>query len=452
MNLQCGHKADCDLDTICPECGRSFLTRPYIPYLLIAGILLVIYYLRPYSFKDLISLVFWIVSWFIFTIILRKRPNELRISLMLIIPTMVIWAVTRENPPYYFIRIDRILFVASIILISIPIVGSISLGFQDAVHMNKLNKGSYWIVLSVFISLGLTLLYYSFPTIIDLIPFPDIKNVLNNVYYYLEIIYKYRSALVTIVLGLVTVISISVSLIKELKVKSFNIPNTQSQSNSSPFNVIVKSIENLSIIILGAFRTAGDLVRQILVIIFEEVFALIRDTFIRTVLIILRLVRTSIIISLAIFLYNSVDNIADFIQLLWNSESFWTTSFTGWLSFLIDCTVFFIIIWLMSMITYRKWKEFNSQSFSLSRSFLSFFGSKREVLIAYRSITISTIMYLFFFTLAVLATWLIINPVYYLFNLKYSDPFGFLFAFSVGSIILFGIIKLVFKKSIQNKQ
>lgn len=451
MNLQCGHKADCDLDTICPECGRSFLTRPYIPYLFISGILLVIYYLRPYSFKDLISPVFWIVSWFVLTIILRKRPNELSKALMLIIPTMLIWAITRENPPHYFIGIDRILFIASIILISIPIVGSISLGFQDAVHMSKLNKGSYWIVLSVFISLGLTLLYYSFPTIIDLIPFPDIRDVLDNVYYYLEIIYKYRSALVAIVLGLVTVISISVSLIKELKVKSFNIPNTQSQSNASPFSVIVKSIENLSIIFLGAIRTAGDLVRQILVIIFEEVFALIRDTFMRTVLIILRLVRTTIIIILSIFLYNSIDNIVDLIQMLWNSESFWTTSFTGWFFFLINCIVFFVIIWLMSMITYRKWKEFNGQSFSLSRAFASFFGSKREVLIAYRSITISTIMHLFFFTLAFLATWLIINPVHYLFNLKYPEPLGFLFAFSIGLIILFGIIKLIFNKAIQKK-
>jgi len=443
MKLNCGHTADCDLDTICPKCGRSFMRRPYIPYLLISLSLLIIYYLRPINFEDLLLPVFGIGVWLIIIFILRNRPNELTKALMILIPTMIITSFIDKNAPIYLVDFEKALIIISIVVISIPVVSSINLGFQDAMYLNKLNKGSFWIVLSMFISLGLTILYYTLPIIIELAEIELIKNVLNEIYYYLEIIYKYRSAIVAVILGLVTIVSISASLIKELKVKPFTFPNSKKSTGTSPIDIILTSMENVFKIIGGGIMTAGNLVRQILVIIFEQVFALIRDTIIRTFLILLRLIRTTILVILSVFIYRIIHNIVLFSGELWSSGNLWTSSINGWISFTLNCALLPIVLWLLTMLSYRKWKEFNSSPFSINRTLSSFFGSKTEVLVAYRSLTISIIMNLFFFSLSFLATWLVINPVHYLFYLNYPEPLGFLFILSVSTILIFGIIKLL---------
>jgi hypothetical protein len=445
MNLQCGHYADCDLDTICPKCGRSFLSKLYIPYLTILGVLLVFYYLRPTSFVNLLTPLFWIFSWFLIGSILRNRASELLKALMIIIPTMIIWAITNRSLPSYLEGIKEILFVISTIFLFIPILSSIGLGFKDAVHYNGINKGSYWIVISIFLSIGITLLYFVFPSIVSICQIEALTLVFQNTYDYLELIYKYRSAFVAIVLGLVAAISISISLARELKVKSFNIPNSINEDSLSPFLIIIKSIENLAKIFAEAIKTAGDLARQILVIIFEEIFVLIKDTILRTILILLRLIRVTFIVVSSILLLGVIVSIVDFVDVLWNSGDFWTTSISGWLEFLLSCFIFSVIIWVILMLTYKKWREFNGQSISFRRAFFSLFGSKRDVLVAYRSITISIFMYMFFFSLTFLGAWLIINPVHYLFGLEFPNPIGFLFTFSVGLIVIFGTIKLIFK-------
>jgi hypothetical protein len=447
MNLQCGHNADCDLDTICPKCGRSFLQKLYIPYLTFLGVLLVFYYLRPTSFINLLTPLFCIFSWFLIGSILRNRVNELSKSLMIIIPTMIVVAIAKNDLPQYLESIKNILFILSFVFLSIPILSSIRLGFQDAVHYNGINRGSYWIVFSIFVSIGITLLYFIFPYIIAIIQIEALTIVFQYIYDSLEYIYKYRSAFVAIVLGLVAAISISISFVRELKVTSYNIPNSinENQNNLSPLNIIIISIGNLAKIFAGAIRTAGDLARQILVIIFEEIFVLFKDTFLRTVLILLRMIRVLFIVVSSILLLVAIVRIVVFVDILWNSGDFWTTSLAGWLQFLLWCFIFSVIMWLILMLTYKKWREFNSQAISFRRAFFSFFGSKRDVLVAYRSITISIFMYMFFFALTFLGAWLIINPVQYLFGLEYPNPIGFLFTFSVGLIVIFGIIKLIFK-------
>ena len=447
MNLQCGHNADCDLDTICPKCGRSFLPNLYIPYLTILGVLLVFYYLRPTSFINLLTPLFWFFSWFLIGSILRNRVNELSKALMIIIPTMIIWAIANRGLPQYLEGIKEILFVISSVFLFIPIFSSIGLGFQDAVHFNGINKGSYWIVISIFVSIGITLLYFIFPSIVAICQVEELSIVFQNIYEYLKLIYKYRSAFVAIVLGLVAAISISISLVRELKVKSFSVPNSinENQTNLSLLSIIIISIGDLAKIFTEAIRTAGDLARQILVIIFEEVFVLFKDTFLRTILIFLRLIRVTFIVVSSILLFGAIVSIVDFVDVLWKSGDFWTTSFGGWSEFLLSCIIFGVIIWLILMLTYKKWREFNSQPISLRRTFFSFFGSKRDVLVAYRSITISIFMYMFFFSLAFLGAWLIINPVQYLFGLEFPSPIGFLFTVSVGLIVIFGTIKLIFK-------
>lgn len=447
MNLQCGHNADCDLDTICPKCGRSFLPKLYIPYLTILIILLVFYYLRPISFVNQLTPLFWIFSWFLVGSILRNRVNELSKALMTIIPTMIIWAIANGGLPSYLEEIKEILLVISAIILFIPILSSVGLGFKDAVHYNGINKGSYWIVISIFVSIGITLLYFVFPSIVSICQLEALTLVFQNTYSYLELIYKYRSAFVAIVLGLVAAISISISLVRELKVKSFNIPNSinENETNFSPFSIIIKSAGNLVKIFVEAIKTAGDLARQILVIIFEEIFVLIKDTILRTLLILLRLIRVTLIVVFSILLLGAIVSIVDFVDILWNSGDFWTTSLNGWFKFLLSCFIFAVIIWIILMLTYKKWREFNGQTISFRRAFFSFFGSKRDVLVAYRSITISIFMYIFFFSLTFLGAWLIINPVQYLFGLDYPNPIGFLFTFSVGLIVVFGTIKLFFK-------
>jgi len=267
MNLQCGHNADCDLDTICPKCGRSFLPKLYIPYLTILGVLLLFYYLRPTSFINLLTPLFWIFSWFLIGSILRNRVNELSKALMIIIPTMIIWAIENRGLPQYLEGIKDILLAISIVFLFIPILSSIGLGFKDAIHYNGINKGSYWIVISIFVSIGITLLYFIFPSLIATFQFEVYTTIFQKTYDYLELIYKYRSAFVAVVLGLVAAISISISLVRELKVKTFIIPNSinENQTNLSLLSIILVSIGNLAKIFAGAVRTAGNLARQILV-------------------------------------------------------------------------------------------------------------------------------------------------------------------------------------------
>ncbi|WP_163324148.1 hypothetical protein [Draconibacterium mangrovi] len=420
------------------------MKRPYVPYLIFSLLLLIIYYLRPLNFVDLLLPVFGIGIWLIVIFILRNRPNELTKALMLLIPSMIITSVLIDkNAPQYFMNIEKLLIIVSVLILLIPIISSINLGFKDAVYLNKLNKGSFWIVLSMIVSISLTLLYYSLPIIIGLINHSFIKEVLNKLFYYLEIIYEYRSAIVAVILGLVSIVSISASLIKELKVKPFIFPNSKLHTGASPFEIIINSIENFFKIIGGGILTAGDLVRQILVIIFEQVFSLIKDTIIRTLLIVLRLVRTSILIVLSLLIYRLVYNIVLFTAELWISEDFWTTTVYEWIFFLIYCIFLPIMLWLMTMLSYRKWKEFSSSPFSINTAFSSLFGSKNEVLVSYRSLTISIIMNLFFFSLSFLAAWLVINPVHYLFKLENPSPIGFLFTFSISTILIFGFIKLI---------
>jgi len=172
---------------------------------------------------------------------------------------------------------------------------------------------------------------------------------------------------------------------------------------------------------------------------------LIKDTFLRTVLILLRLIRVTFIVVFSILLLGSIVSIVDFVNMLWNSGDFWTTTISDWLAFLLSCFIFCIIIWVLLMLTYKKWREFNEQALSFRRAFFSLFGSKRDVLVAYRSITISIFMYIFFFSLTFLGAWLIINPVQYLFGLNLPNPIGFLFTFSVSLIVILGTIKLIFK-------
>ncbi|MDR0605800.1 MAG: hypothetical protein LBG80_16020 [Bacteroidales bacterium] len=448
MKLRCGHDTNCNLDTICPKCGKNFFPA-YIPFLFIVVILLAFYYLRPFSFKDLFTPLFWIFSWFLLTIILRHRTRELFNALMLTIPTMLICAITNYNLPDYLTEIREILLVISTIMITIPILSSIGLGFQDAVHLNRLNKGSYLIVITIIISIFITFLHLIFPTIILICKNQRLESAtLQSVYDYFELIYRYRRIFVAFVLGLVSVISISISLIRELKVKSYNIPDTPNniQSNSFIVSIIYTNMGNITKMVTQGIKIVSNLIYQILTIIFDEVFKLIKDTIYRAVLILFRFMRVIFIIVLTFFLSEITNKISYRMEGLWLSGDFWTMDISHWALFLLLCFISCFLLLIISILTYRKWKKITDLSIGFKRIFLFVLYSKDDTL-ACRSVTVSTLMYVFYFLLSFFGAWLIINLIHYMLKLDYANPIGFLFVFSfvfsVGLIVINKILKKI---------
>jgi hypothetical protein len=361
---------------------------------------------------------------------------------------MLIVAIENHDLPEYLTKIREILLVISIIIIAIPILSSINLGFQDAVHLNRLNKGSYWIVISMIISIGITFLYLIFPSIIGICQKQELEStVFQYIYNYLELIYRYRQILVAFVLGLVSVISISISLARELKVKSYNIPNIPNTvPNRSIFFILFTNIGNITKMVIQGIQIVSNLMYQILIIIFEEIFKLIKDTIYRTVLIFFRFLRVTFIIISAALLSVAIEAVSYFVNKLWKSSDFLAIDGADYFLFLLLCVISCFLILTISMLTYRKWKEFTDLSIGFKRIFFSVLGSKDDALVAYRSVTMSIFMYAFYFLLSFFGAWSIINPVHYLLGLKYANPIGFLFVFSAGLIVISGIINWFIKK------
>lgn len=440
MTLQCGHSAATDVDIICPQCGRSFIAYPYIPYLLILGYILLTYYWRKFQFSDLLLPLFIIMLITYFSCILRNRNEELSKTLMLCMPPVFIWIILHGQLPIYIKGIEEIILVLSFIVVVIPIMSSIALGFNDAVNMNGINKGSYWVVISIFISLTITILHFIFPSILALNLPSWISSILSKINNFVEIIYKYRIAFVAIVLCLISIISISVSLIRELRNRRRDHTKPEyNQEYNYPINAFFNSIAD-------AIKTASDFVVQILGIIVEEVFSLFKDTFFRTILILIRLIRPFVLIFLSVILAVSVLKIVGFMGILWNSNGFWSAPFLEWIIFLVFTLLSCVVLWLTMIVAYKKWRDNSKKTITLQDAFVACLGNKTNNEEAYyESITISTYMYIFFYCLTFLGAWLIINLIHHLFGIDYPRPLGIIFCLSIGVVLIMGISRMVSK-------
>lgn len=444
MKLTCGHNSSCELDTICPQCGRSFITMPFMPFAIGVVLVLFIYYSDGFflgTYNEKLTLLFVLFVWYLEICILRMKRTELIANLLISIPVLVI-AFQHISTNFWGVEINSVIIIVAYLLLSIPFALAIFLGLKDAAYYDQLNKGSFWLIISFFVSLVISILYYCFPFIQKLNPFIQLNTTLTNIYYYLDFVFNLRTAIIAVTLGVVTVISISKALLEELHVKKSTTKPTGEISNSS-VDVILVGLSSFFGNVGEAILTVMDLVKQILAIVFLEVFKLIKDSLVRSVLIILRVLRVATLALIVLGIAVTISKIVNYVVLLWVSSSFFSMNIYEWLKFLGLCLLLGISIWLFTMFTYKKWRDYSSFPLGVKRTFITFFGTKNEALIAHRSITISVFMHMFFLGLAFLGAWLIINPTHLILNLNKPAPIGILFCSTIFLTIILGSSLLI---------
>jgi hypothetical protein len=447
MKLQCGHNSSCDLDTICPECGRSFIATPFMPYAVGVIMVLFIYYsdkFIPGSYAEKLSILMVLFVWFLEVCILRKKGTELIANLLISIPVLII-AFQHIIPSGIGSNLKSTIIAFAYLVLSVPFIFAIFLGFKDAIHYDSLNKGSFWLIISLFISILISVLYGIFPVIQKLNPFEDIRETLATMYNYLEVIFNYRTAFVAIILGVVTVFSISGALRSELKVRGVK-KSAIEDPNASAFDVIFVGLSRFFGNLGEAIVTGVDLGRQILAVVFIEVFKLFKDSLIRSLLIMIRVLRVVVLALIVLGIAIVIGKIVSYIETLWQSPTFFTMDITEWGIFFLFCLLFGFAIWIFTMFTYKKWRDYLNFPLGLKRTFISFFGTRDEALTAHRSITISVFMHVFFLSLVFLGAWLIINPTHLILNLDKPNPIGILFCITIMVMIILGSIRMIMKK------
>ncbi|MDA3885880.1 MAG: hypothetical protein PF638_09835 [Candidatus Delongbacteria bacterium] len=445
MKLQCGHLASCDLDTICPECGRSFISTQYFHYAIGVIVILLIYYSDSFlrgSYSDKLTILFVLFVLFVEVCILRKKGFELVTNIFILFPVL---AVSFKQVILFMFgsEIASYLLFFAYFLFGIPFILALIFGFNDAVQYDNLRKGSFWLITSLFITILTSVPYWTIPIVRQLNPLIDTS--LKDIDRYLGLIFYYRSSFMAIVLGFVTVISIASSLKKELNVRKVN-NNIVSMHGLNLIDIIWKGLSGYMSNLLEAILTGLDLGRQILEIIFIEIFFLIKDSITRALLITVRVLRVLFLASIMFGISLSINGVVTNIVKLWSSGNFNTMKYIEWLVFFGFCISLVTMMWLYSMFTYKKWKDHLESPLNIRNSLRIFFGTRLEALTAHRSITLSVLMYSFFFMLTFFGAWIIIIPANFIIKVAKPNPLGVLFFLMLSILIVLGVLKLIQNK------
>lgn len=434
------HLTSIDLDMFCSKCGRMFI-RAYIPYLITVALIIMIFYWHP--IKQPMELLFLGFTYLLLLIVsvLRHRPMELIFSIPTMFPILLIYTIVQPIIEFPFKAYIDIILSISLFLQFISFLFTVVYGFLDAPkysnYYDELHKGTFWIILAFMISLIMYIFELEIHFLISIIPENSYKAFLNKLLTAIQWLSTYRSYFVATVVGLVVIISTAKSLIKELKMPTYERSRIDVDENENVFSRVFKNIAKLFLDIFTAIVVGIQMSIQIMIIIARLIWKIIKDLVIRGLLIIFRFLRFAAITTLTIIFYTYYGKFAVFTDAIWETTSFHGVSIGEWKTGGLSLIFFVLSMFGILMFSYKKWNFFEPELVKVNQSFGLLFGKWDEMQLSGKSITLSIVMYMFYITLAFLGAWTFINAAQFLLSHNW-DTVGILFVSMIGLIVILG--------------
>lgn len=388
---RCGHEND-ELNLICNDCGRFFIKWPFIPLIVsILSIVLVYYFSDSYLnsfilYFDIVVIVF-IIS------ILRRKVAQLWYILLIIPSSFYLSIISNENVRNNLNQVEGIVFKAiALSLLIIAMLISIYFGINDAVVYQNLNKGSFWVIISLLLSLLFTLVYYLIPLFFKENIFESNTYLAKQVLYYLKIVYQIRFFIVASIFVVTILVSTAIAFKRKLNTSMFSDP----------------------------IRKSFHMITQFVAILANEVYKTFKFTLIRLMLILFRLVKFAIITSFTILLSYFLFFLSNYLNLLINTYEFWGLSFVDYLILIFLIILSFLVTMLITVASYSKQSFTHTNILSILTQVLFIEWDR------FKNLFVSTLYYTFFITLSFLFAWLIITLLYFIFDINRPSPVGFL--------------------------
>lgn len=409
--FKCGHSFDCDLDTICPICVDSFM-RYYkkFVFLLITSVLLFIYFIVSPSYATLFVPLFILLALLHIAIVLRNRKKELLIAFLLVIPTMILTLMEvadNNNFVNTFLFDVEIFTTVSSIIIAVPILFILILGIRDASNIQTIkHKGSLWVVILFTIFAFLTFAYHIIQSILSIVHIPvDQSNIINptiiNQFYFVG------SNILFILIIAVFLISIIKALSSKFLRKKTELPKYSAKNKNIIF-VSLQGILNILIASYQAVKIGFYFVSQLVSKIFIELWQFFKDIVRRLCLMISRIIRAILIVSMTIIFTFSFYRLAEYTDVIWNSKTIFIFDDNfEWLILISILFVFCLSFSLLEFALINKWEKVDDHKMSIYTFFKTLIGT--DTLIHIRSLLLSFIIYSFLILLSFFVVWTIIH-------------------------------------------
>ena len=447
ITFPCNHQSENDLDTICPTCGRNYLSEPATFYIASALSILFTYFILTEVMQAGLLLMLSLFTIFLIGSILRKRKLEFFALCLILLPTFYLGFKSHLFELFNYDLLEGIEYI-SIFVLSLPYGYAIILGFIDAAKNHNLESGSFWLILVAFIGLLLTALHLTLPVLIESNILNEIDDTLVMIQTVVSKVYSYRNSALIVLTCLITFGSIISAMYESLIIRKQKLPNKDVSENSNPISALLIGIIRVIQTFLEAIITTFNLAYQILAIAIIEVFTIIKNSLIRSILIILRLTKIIALTGVSFLLVDLLIKVSSLIELLWSSSEFIPMSGSKYGLLFLYILLSSLLICLLAIVANRKFRDRLIVSTDLRNTLVSYLGTKDSILISYRSVLVSVFTFEFLYSLTLLGAWIIILGFH--FATGKNAPTGILLALTVALSIIAGVTYYL-KETLTNK-
>ena len=447
--LRCGCEKSTDLDVFCMKCIKGVS-----PVALFSGIaffaLFVVYLLTciiypGYSTSFYVFAILGVLFCVIIISVLKVRPLEMLMFLAAFLSVYAFCIINHSECPSIIIEVRSKIETIGLVAISAPIVLAIIFGFIDASKYQKYGNGSLWIV-----SWGLFILLLSLISFVsEQIPFLDTNEgtFFDIVPFANWFLIYYKTVYAFLIL-----IAIFYSLIKTFEYNEKFTDKSESNNTSTSNND--RLLNTLLAIFYKAPKTGfeffGRAISRFFSLTLVALINLLANTAIRTFLLVVRLLKTALVIFLCyVLLYSISEYSSEYIATLWSYNNTGEIFSSRWyyLISIVFIILSFLGIELVLILSSRKYRTGGSNEEPISIDFLkkAFLSSliKPEV----TSISYTTAWYLCGTVIAFWFNWACI----FILRLSPADnlPLGGLMFYGTSILI---IITLVVCYNIEKKK
>jgi hypothetical protein len=438
INFPCSYKDDghvsrCDIDTICPKCNSYYRKDAIYIFCLIPILIVGIFYFerikRDYlpTLTGTLFVTLFILSLSFIGSILRNRIREFLTSLGILLSTMLlivcVYGIDGMVPKF-----PKIGMIISFIIFFISFLVPMQRGYQDAKAIDKLSS---FVILIIIINFVVAFLHFSMKVFVDLIFTEEIIFFLG----YTEWILTFRIISACVIVLLLFVYSISKTIEQPVTSREFTSPKQEIFDKDFALFKAMKVISNIFVDSSNSIKKGADVVKQRIIICLKELINISYNSMFTMGLLLLRIFRFVIIVFTSIALSFSLRHSSSILGKLWISNEFFGISLLDWVSLLLLFLVMALLLYFLSLSSYKKWDNFSKES-----TLDSIFGSNQEASIATSSIVYSLTLYLACFLVIVFIGWFAINILESIIAGGWPKTLGFAFSFSIISTALIVVL------------